>query len=179
MNSSRKIFKDRSLFYGFNLSSTVLGLSLASFPAMAQEQPNQNTTNVQQANGPQYPDQSAQNALPMGQGLPSTLTLPAETVIPVRLIERLSSDKNQSGDRFSATLEQPLVANGWVVAVRGDLLTGRVAVAKKAGRVSGVSQLGVELSELTLVDGQVLPVRTQPRSSARLPIKVSAIANIR
>jgi hypothetical protein len=64
-------------------------------------------------------------------------------------------------DRFSASLEQPLVANGWVVAVRGQIVTGRVALAKKAGRVSGVSQLGVELSELTLVDGQVLPVKTQ------------------
>ena len=72
-------------------------------------------------------------------------------MIPVRLTEWLSSDKNQSGDQFSATLEQPLVANGWVVAVRGQIVTGRVAQVKKAGRVSGVSQLGVELSELTLV----------------------------
>jgi len=82
-------------------------------------------------------------------------------MIPVRITEWLSSDKNQSGDQFSASLEQPLVANGWVVAVRGQIVTGRVALAKKAGRVSGASQLGVELSELTLVDGQVLPVRTQ------------------
>jgi len=82
-------------------------------------------------------------------------------MIPVRLTEWISSDKNQSGDRFSASLEQPLVANGWVMAVRGQIVTGRVALAKKAGRVSGVSQLGVELSDLTLVDGQVLPVKTQ------------------
>jgi hypothetical protein len=82
-------------------------------------------------------------------------------MIPVRITEWLSSDKNQSGDQFGASLEQPLVANGWVVAVRGQIVTGRVALAKKAGRVTGVSQLGVELSVLTLVDGQVLPVRTQ------------------
>jgi len=46
-------------------------------------------------------------------------------------------DKNQSGDRFSASLEQPLVANGWVVAVRGQIVTGRVALAKKAAESVG------------------------------------------
>ena len=79
----------------------------------------------------------------------------------MRITEWLSSDKNVIGDRFTGSSEQPLIANGWVVAERGQLVTGRVAKAQKAGRVSGVSQLGVELNELTLVDGQLLPVRTQ------------------
>jgi hypothetical protein len=98
---------------------------------------------------------------PAGQYVPANLTLQAGTMIPVRVTEWLSSDKNHPGDIFNGTLEQPLIANGWVVAQRGQSVTGRVAVAQKAGRVSGVSQLGVELSELTLVDGQLLPVRTQ------------------
>ena len=160
MNSSQKNLKGRILTYGFAVSSLVLGLCVGSLPAAAQEQPNQNTATVQQVGGPQISNEPAQNAPPMSQAVPHALSLPTGTMIPVRLTEWLSSDKNQSGDRFSATLEQPLVANGWVVAVRGQMVTGRVGVAKKAGRVSGVSQLGVELSELTLVDGQVLPVKT-------------------
>jgi hypothetical protein len=38
---------------------------------------------------------------------------------------------------------------------------GQVKSAKKAGRVAGTSQLGVELTDLTLVDGQQAPVLTE------------------
>ena len=58
-------------------------------------------------------------------------------------------------------LEQPLIAQGWVVARRGQSVIGRVSVAQKAGHGKDVSQLGLELAELSLVDGQQLPVRTQ------------------
>ncbi len=75
--------------------------------------------------------------------------------------QTLSSDHNQAGDVFSVTLAQPLVANGFVVARRGQTLSGRVAEAVKAGRVKGTSRLGLELTDLTLADGQVMPVRTQ------------------
>ncbi|MGB0036434.1 MAG: hypothetical protein WBP79_13265 [Candidatus Acidiferrales bacterium] len=73
----------------------------------------------------------------------------------------MSSDRNKVGDTFTATLDQPLVVEGWVVARRGQTVLGRVATAEKAGRVKGVSQLGVELSELTLVDGQVVTLKTR------------------
>jgi hypothetical protein len=57
-------------------------------------------------------------------------------------------------------LEQPLVADGFVVARPGQIVTGRVVTAQKAHGKDN-SQLGVELVELTMVDGQVLPVSTQ------------------
>jgi hypothetical protein len=38
---------------------------------------------------------------------------------------------------------------------------GQVKSVQKAGRVKGVSQLGVELTDLTLVDGQQAPVLTE------------------
>jgi len=161
MIPSQKIFKSSKLTCGFALSSLALGICFGSVPATAQGQPSQDAATAQQSNGQPIPDTAPQIVPPASQVVPATITLPAGTMIPVRLTEWLSSDRNQSGDQFSATLEQPLVANGWVVAVRGQIVTGRVAQAKKAGRVSGVSQLGVELSELTLVDGQVLPVKTQ------------------
>jgi len=92
---------------------------------------------------------------------PATLTIPAGTVISVRINEFLSSDHNQVGDRVTATLQQPLVVGGWVVARRGQTLTGQVELAQKAGRVKGTSQLGLELTDLTLVDGQQRPILTQ------------------
>jgi len=89
------------------------------------------------------------------------LTLPAGTWINVRTDQALSSDHNQAGDVFSATLAQPLVANGFVVARRGQILSGRVTEAVKAGRVKGTSRLALELTDLTFADGQNKAVHTQ------------------
>jgi len=93
--------------------------------------------------------------------VPQNLVLPAGSIVLARTTDWLSSDKNHADDTFTATLEQPLVANGFIVARRGQTITGRVVTAQKAPRGSGSSQLSVELSELTTVDGQVLPLHTQ------------------
>jgi len=79
----------------------------------------------------------------------------------VRINEYLSSDRNKIGDQVTAVLQQPIVVNGWVVARRGQTLIGQVEAAQKAGRVKGVSQLGIELTDLTAVDGQQVPILTE------------------
>jgi len=91
---------------------------------------------------------------------PSSVTIPAGTWITVRVEQPLSSDKNHDGDYFRATIAQPIVINGLVVAPRGQTATGVVTEAKKAGRVEGTSRLGLELTELGLADGRQLPVKT-------------------
>src|SRR5438477_6119092 len=83
---------------------------------------------------------------------PTRITIPAGTWITVRVNEPLSSDHNQPGDAFMATVAQPLVVNGLVVARRGQTVSGMVSEAKKAGRASGTSRLGLELTEIGLAD---------------------------
>jgi len=95
------------------------------------------------------------------QALPETLTIPAGSILRVRVNDYLSSDKNQIGDQFTAELDQPIVVNGWVVARRGETLVGQVKSAKKAGRVKGTSELDLELTDLSVVGGQQLPILTQ------------------
>ncbi len=89
-----------------------------------------------------------------------SLTLPTGTWIKVQTDQVLSSDGNRAGDGFTATLMQPLVANGFVVARRGQTIGGRVVEAEKAPRGQGSSRLALELAELTLVDGRQVPIRT-------------------
>jgi hypothetical protein len=83
------------------------------------------------------------------------------TMISVRLNQELSTNRNRSGDVFTATLEQPVVVNGWVVARRGQTIEGRVLNSLKGGRVKGTSKLEIALTRLTLVNGQQMPVQTQ------------------
>jgi hypothetical protein len=92
--------------------------------------------------------------------VPPQVLVPAGTYLTVRVNQQLSSEHNQPGDAFSATLTKPLVANGVVLAEPGQTIGGRVAQAQRAGHVEGLSKLGVELTDLTLVDGQNVPLRT-------------------
>jgi hypothetical protein len=89
------------------------------------------------------------------------LTMKAGTILTVRLNEPLSSDHNKVGDIFSATLVQPVVVLGIVVAQRGQTVAGQVVEAKKAGLVSGVSRLGIALTSLSVVDGQTVAIQSQ------------------
>lgn len=117
--------------------------------------------------GPQQPNYSQQqpNYGPQPNyqppPVPAQINIPAGTFLTVRVNQMLSSDKNQPGDGFSATLVEPVVANGVVVAEPGQIIGGRVAEAQKAGRVEGVARLGVELTSLSLVDGQQIPIHSQ------------------
>jgi len=98
---------------------------------------------------------------PPNNGIPSRLTIPAGKFINVRIEQPLSSDHNQPGDYFSATLSDPIVVDGIVVVQRGQRVSGRVAEVDRGGRVSGVAKLRLQVTELTAVDGQQLPVQTQ------------------
>jgi hypothetical protein len=97
------------------------------------------------------------NAAPAAPA-PPTLTLPAGTMVTARTTGFLASNRNKVGDAFTATLEQPIVVNGYVVARRGQRVIGRVVTVKKEHEES---QLGVEIASLTLVDGTQVPVKTE------------------
>jgi hypothetical protein len=104
------------------------------------------------------PIEAPDNALPPRQL--QTVTLPAGTLLQVRLNERLASDRNVIGDAFAATLDQPLVVDGYVIAEKGARVLGRVADIIPAGRVEGVAQMALELSSITTADGQKINLRT-------------------
>ncbi len=92
--------------------------------------------------------------------VPPELTIRPGTIVTIRTNQALSSDRNQTGDRFSGTLAQPIVVNGIVVAAPGEPVMGRVTDAKKAGLVKGVSHLGLELTSITMVDGNPVVLQT-------------------
>ncbi len=91
---------------------------------------------------------------------PRQVTLNAGLLLPVRLIDGLSSERNNPGDSFAGTLDQPLKADGLVIAERGARVEGRVVAADRGGKVKGVSSLSVELTRVHLSDGQAISIHT-------------------
>ncbi len=129
------------------------GQPQGGYPAYGQQQPNYGPP-------PQGYPQQQQPVYQNQQPVPASLTIPAGTYLTVRINQMLSSEKNQVGDPFAATLIKPLVVNGVVIAEPGQTIGGHVAEVQKAGHVSGLARLGVALTDLALVDGQQLPIKT-------------------
>jgi hypothetical protein len=135
-------------------------------PGAGQPYPMQQPYPTQQAYPMQqpYPAQRNQQQGPPPQrnyNVPATLTIRPGTYVTVHVNQWLSSDRNQQGDAFFASLAEPLVVDGVVVAQRGQTVQGRITQAQKAGRVEGTSKLGVELTSLTLVDGTQVNIHSQ------------------
>jgi uncharacterized protein YcfJ len=84
-----------------------------------------------------------------------TVTLPAGTVIPVRMVDSLDSGKSQSNTPFHATLASDLIVDGMIVARTGAAVTGRIITAKDATHFSGSSELSIELTLIDTVDHPV------------------------
>ncbi len=143
-----------------------------------------------------YPDQDpapapvfrppvARVAQPAPPPPPATrvVTVPAGTVITVRLVDGVSSKHNRPGDTFQGTLEEPLAAEGLVVAERNANVFGRVVDTQKSGRVSGRAEMALELDRLQTVGGEVriasdTMIRRADASKGKDAAKVGIMAGI-
>jgi hypothetical protein len=99
---------------------------------------------------PPPPPQPAVPATPAPPPPPpvKTVTVPAGTVIPVRMIDSLDSGTTQSNTTFQASLATDLIVDGMVAAPRGTKVIGRVITAKDATHFSGSSELSIELTKM-------------------------------
>ena len=87
------------------------------------------------------------------------ITVPAGTRILIRMSDSIDSAKQKTGDRFTASLETNLQAEDVVVAPRGSMVHGRLAQASSAGKMSGSSQLTLELTDI-VINGTAYPLLT-------------------
>jgi hypothetical protein len=87
------------------------------------------------------------------------ITVPAGTRILIRMIDSIDSSKQKAGDRFTASLETNLQVEDVIVAPRGSRVHGRLAQASSAGKMSGSSQLTIELTDI-VINGTAYPLLT-------------------
>ena len=78
------------------------------------------------------------------------IVIPAGTVLTVRLGETLSSKQSEAGQTFSATVAEPVEANGKTVIPSGVTATGTVVAAHAAGKFKGASLLQIKLNSVTI-----------------------------
>jgi hypothetical protein len=139
-----------------------LPVAVAAVPAVALPQETVPLVQLQQPPAAEQPQPAVAAPSPQPPSPPPLqVTLKAGTLIPVRTVERLSSDRNSAGDGFTATLDQPLVVEGWVIAERGARLEGKVVDAQRGGHATGSSDLAIVLTQLKTSDGQRIAIETE------------------
>src|SRR5271165_1031915 len=132
----------------YNLAD-IVALKFGSEPA-ASDMPTRPTRSLSSEAG--TVEDAAKNA-------PVYVTIPAGTVICVRTIDGIDSTQNHAGDRFQASLEEPLMVNGNVVVAKDTYVYGRLVESKESGTFTGRSELRLELTGI-VVNGQTVPIVT-------------------
>lgn len=87
------------------------------------------------------------------------ISVPTGTRLTIRTVDSIDSDRNRVGDKFAATLDQPLYVNDVLVVPKGADVYGRLEEAKEAGRLAGKAQLKLSLTGI-VVNGQTYALST-------------------
>ncbi len=90
---------------------------------------------------------------------PDPIAVPADTPIRVTLNQTLASNQNSSGDRFEATVSEPVVIDGKTVIPERARVEGIVTEARPSGRLMGRARLHLALRAVE-VGGQNYEIRT-------------------
>jgi hypothetical protein len=79
---------------------------------------------------------------------PKQVTIAAGSTVTIRMIDGVDSKVNKSGEIFHASLDVPLVVGNEVVVPKGADVYVRLTDASSAGRMTGKSELHLELIKL-------------------------------
>jgi len=89
------------------------------------------------------------------------IVIGAGTVLTVTMDQSVSTATNNSGDRFAASLAEPVSADGDEVLPAGTKATGSVTQAQSAGHIKGGAVLVLALDSLT-VNGRRYAIAASP-----------------
>lgn len=87
----------------------------------------------------------------------SGVTIPADTVIEIRMVDSVNSETARLGQTFQASLDEPIYVDGQQVVPRGaDVLT-KLVNDQRAGKLQGRTVLTLALSQIS-VNGRYIDV---------------------
>ncbi|HKQ88456.1 MAG TPA: BON domain-containing protein [Candidatus Acidoferrales bacterium] len=84
---------------------------------------------------------------------PKQYVVPAGTTVSVRMIDSIDSSVNQAGEVFQASLDAPIVVDNEVVVPKGANVYVRLTSAASAGKMTGKSELRLQLVKVEYQGG--------------------------
>lgn len=105
-----------------------------------------------------YPPQPSAGPAPYGaQEGGHPVTVPAGSMLRIRIIEGLDSQHTQPGTVFDAVVLNDVVADGFVAIPRGATVGGTVVDSQQSGALKGRGELALQLTRVTLA-GRSYPI---------------------
>ncbi len=95
------------------------------------------------------------------------ITIPAGTVLPLRLATAVGSDTSSVEDPVRATVRNAIVIRGTQVIPAGTTVLGHVTDARRSARVKGRGRVAFRFNQLDL-----------PGEGGRLPIRTGTVARV-
>jgi len=96
---------------------------------------------------------------PLPEPEPEPVTVESGTVLPVELLETLSSESSRPGETFRARVDHDIRQDGRVVIPAGSEVVGEVTEAVPLRKVGGQAKLAVRFTDLVLPSGSSVPIR--------------------
>jgi hypothetical protein len=95
----------------------------------------------------------------------SGFQIPVGTLLTVRLIDSVDSEKTRIGETFRASIDEPVVIDGQTVMPRGGDAVVKLVEDKQSGKFAGKTVLTLELQQV-IVNGRTYDISTGDVSQA-------------
>lgn len=83
---------------------------------------------------------------------------PAGTLMVIRLMDTIGSDRNKPGDPIRAELAEPMIANGRTVFPEGTEVLGTIKKVESPGRGQSNGSIEFVFNQIRTRDGKVVPI---------------------
>lgn len=97
---------------------------------------------------------------PLAPQQPQPAEIPLDTLFVVRMIDSVDSERDQVGQTFRASLDQPIVVRGETIIPRGADVVVKLVDDKQSGRLTGKTELTLDLSSVA-ISGKQVDILTQ------------------
>jgi len=88
------------------------------------------------------------------------VVVPAGTVIPITLTNRITTQHSKDGDGIYAKTAFPITVNNKIVIPEGSHVRGKITEVRRPGRVKGKGELTLSFQTLVLPSGITIPIYT-------------------
>lgn len=91
--------------------------------------------------------------------------IPAGTVLVVRMIDNVDSERDSIGKSFRASIDEPVIVNGYTVIPRGADVVAKLVDERQSGKFEGRASLTLDLMQIQ-INGHMADVTTSEVSQA-------------
>jgi|SRR5579884_1773556 len=93
------------------------------------------------------------------------MVIPSGTPIVVRMIDRVDSEVDRTGQTFRASVDEPVMINGQTVIPRGADAVVKLVAAQQSGKFAGKTALTLALQQV-MVNGRMVDTYTESVTQA-------------